>query len=137
MDRICKIALTAGAVLYISIGLYHIFLPYIWNWQEFSKLMPDMIEWALYATNFFMSFLMVLLGVFTITIVIKNTLQNNIYIIYICALFWIANIVYQIILPTPIPVELRALKIGFFIPPILGLCIYSFCIIKLRQLKKS
>lgn len=128
MNAKSKIALCIGAFLYISIGLYHIFLPYIWNWEEFSKLMPDMIEWALYATNFFMSFLMVLLGISTLVIVKKNTIKENKLIIYICILYWLANIFYQVVFPTPIPVEMRAMKIAFFIPPIIGILCYWYSI---------
>jgi len=133
MDRPIKIALITGALLFISIGLYHIALPYIWDWQEFSKLMPDMIEWALYATNFLMSFLMVLLGIFSLKIIKDNNLQNNTYIIYICICFWITNIAYQIVFPTPIPVELQALKIGFFIPPLVGAVCYGIVYLKMKN----
>ncbi len=123
MDKLNKILLSIGGFLFISIGGYHIFLPHIWGWKEFSETMPDMIEWALYATNFLMSSLMVLIGVFTIILMRRNKSSNNL-ILLLGGFYWVINIGYQIAVPTPIPDELLAMKIGFLIPPIIGACCY-------------
>jgi hypothetical protein len=118
-----RLLLYIGSFLFISIGGYHIFLPSLWGWKEFSQTMPDMIEWALYATNFLLSSLMVLLGIFTIILVRRNEKGRNL-ILLLGACYWIVNICYQIAAPTPIPEDLIAMKIGFLIPPVIGACCY-------------
>lgn len=127
-----KIFLSIGSFLFISIGGYHIFLPYLWNWNEFSSKMPDMIEWALYAVNFFMSALMIMIGIFTLIIIKQKNSKNNL-ILLLGVLFWALNFIYQIVNPTPIPRELYAMKIGFLIPPIIGFCCYLFPLIGMKN----
>ncbi|MEZ4797560.1 MAG: hypothetical protein R2785_10370 [Flavobacteriaceae bacterium] len=128
--------LSIGSFLFISIGGYHIFLPYLWNWKEFSNTMPDMVEWALYAVNFFMSCLMILIGIFTLVIIKKQSNKNNL-ILLLGALYWVSNFVYQIIYPTPIPQELYAMKIGFLIPPVIGFCCYIIPFIAFKNSKEK
>jgi hypothetical protein len=127
-----KILLSIGSILFISIGGYHIFLPHLWNWSEFSSSMPDMVEWALFAVNFFMSSLMIIIGVFTLIIIKRNNSNNNL-ILLLGALFWLLNFSYQIINPTPIPKKLFAMKIGFLIPPIIGFFCYLFPFYKSKK----
>jgi hypothetical protein len=119
-----RLLLYIGSTLFISIGGYHIFLPYIWGWEDFSKEMPDMIEWALYAVNFLMSSLMMLLGIFTLIIIRRGKGEEGNLILLLCGFFWILNFAYQIVNPTPIPDELYLMKMGFLIPPVIGACCY-------------
>lgn len=87
-------------------------------------MMPNMIEWALYAVNFFMSCLMILIGIFTIVVVKKKRdFQGNL-IILLGGVYWVINFVYQLVNPTPIPPELFAMKVGFLIPPVIGAVCY-------------
>jgi len=116
-----------GGLFFIGIGIYHVLLPYVWHWKEFTNRLPDLIEWAVYAINFLMSALMIILGVATLYTVNNKSLnlKEKKLLYLICLIFWVLNFAYQLVNPTPIPEDLILLKVGFLIPPILCIFIYG------------
>ena len=119
--------LIVGGILFLGIGIYHLLLPSVYNWREFTSTLPDLIEWGVYAINFLMSMLMIILGIATLyTVKLGSSgTRDHILLYLICLIFWFLNLAYQVVVPTPIPEHLLGLKIGFLIPPVLCVIIYA------------
>lgn len=93
----------AGVATCLMAG-FHFFLPHIFGWGTYVKEVPAPISWGLFAINFFFSCL--LLGGGIATIIAgrhrrESPLLSN-CIIWGMGIFWIIDLVYQIVFPFPV-----------------------------------
>jgi hypothetical protein len=101
MDTLCKILTTVGSVVTICLGLWHFFVPKIWNWYSYiSPNAPELIT-AVRAINIFFSLCLVLFGV--VNILFINGTNSNRYSIIIMlsatSILWLIRSILQIIYP--------------------------------------
>ncbi len=107
----------------ILIGLYHIILPYQWDWSRFTQELPPIIEWSLFALNMFFSVLLILLSALggMVPGLCNSSEQAGKLIFGAIILFWGIDIGYQLLNPVPAP------NAYWFIRPLfLGAAIVNF-----------
>ncbi|MBU0473316.1 MAG: hypothetical protein KKF62_04060 [Bacteroidetes bacterium] len=105
-DRLSKISIvkiltTIGSIISIGFGIWHFFIPGIWDWySHFDKAATELVI-AVRAINIFFSLLLVLLGIANILIVFKIPLErfSAIVILSISTVLWTTRLVLQIIYP--------------------------------------
>jgi hypothetical protein len=112
------VALTIAASCSSAMGAYHFFLPSMFRWAAFLKKVPEPIPWALFSINFFFSFLLLAGGILTFVTVrqLRRSSHLDRGILFAMAAFWLANSLYQVFLPMPLPARLwplHAVLLGF------------------------
>ena len=108
-----RIACGIAGVNSLVMGAYHLYLPYQFEWRTFTDSIPEMIQWGIFAINFDMSLLMLILGIIGLTIT-KNWGQHHStqrVSLGLIAAFWVMHATYLAINPMPIPAFLGWLKI--------------------------
>jgi hypothetical protein len=110
---IAKIALVIAASSSCAMGAYHFVLPSMFHWEAFVKKIPSVIQWALFSINFFFSFLLLAGGILTFVALrrLNRALPPDRGVLLAMAGFWIANTLYQLFIPMPLPPKLWLLHI--------------------------
>ena len=136
MNKLIPSILKFASVQGVLIGVYHIILPYQWNWYAYTADLPPMIEWSLYALNNFFSVLLILLSLVAFREVIgRQEGRGKIPLaLMACLLFWVIDCVYQVVVPVPAPPAYAFIKYLFFGAALLNAMLYL--LILLAVLKK-
>lgn len=100
-NSLVKILVTIGSIISIGFGIWHFFVPYIWNW--YSYIVPEATELviAVRAINIFFSLILVLLGIANVLFVFRK-LQDRfsaMVILSISTILWTTRIVLQVVYP--------------------------------------
>lgn len=98
MTVLDKILLVVGGIITLCFGVWHFFVPTKYNWFSYTPSLPSELKRAIEASNFFLSTMLVILGIETIYFVISDAYEIKIMMI-LMSLLWIARTVYQIIKP--------------------------------------
>jgi hypothetical protein len=112
------VGLVVGGVNSCAMGAYHFILPYAWGWGTPLSTLPPAVRWGSYATNFFMSYLMLAGGVLTLLAWRRSRTGRpaDPGIVVVMGGFWLVNAVYQVVVPMPLPsgwLPLRLALLGF------------------------
>ena len=90
-----------GSAISIGFGIWHFFIPNIWNW--YSYIVPEATELviAIRAINFFFSLLLILLGVANMLLVFRKLQDrfSNIVILSISIILWTTRVILQLVYP--------------------------------------
>jgi len=90
-----------GSIISIAFGIWHFFVPYIWNW--YSYIVPEATELviAVRAINFLFSLLLILLGVANILCAFNFTKGKfqTIIIFSISVILWATRLILQVVYP--------------------------------------
>ena len=101
MDSLVKILVIAGSVSSIGFGVWHFFVPSMWNWYSYIDANATEIVVAIRAINVFFSLSLVLFGVVNVLFIYGE--QSNRYSIIVMlaanSLLWLARVTLQIIYP--------------------------------------
>jgi hypothetical protein len=96
-----KIFVTIGSIISIGFGLWHFFVPGIWNWYSyFDKTATELII-AVRAINIFFSLLLVLLGIANMLFVFRKPQDrfSTIVILSISTILWTTRLLLQFVYP--------------------------------------
>jgi len=107
------ISLAVAASFSSAMGAYHFFLPSQFHWSVFLKKVPQPIPWALFSINFFFSFLLFAGGILSFIALraFRRSSHCDRGILVAMAGFWLANLLYQIFIPMPLPAKLWPLHV--------------------------
>jgi hypothetical protein len=96
-----RILTTIGSVTTICFGLWHFFVPKIWNWYSFMTPSATELVVAVRAINVFFSLCLVLMGI--VNILFINSGHSNRFSIMVMlsatSLLWLTRSTLQIIYP--------------------------------------
>lgn len=128
MKKLGTITNTTAGLLTISCGVLHLFLPYVFPWQEQLEQTCSYMTWAMFADNFFFSILLIWAGL--LSLVAFSALKLNktglLWVTGGMSLFWLIGCVYEIIFPFPFPVVEWVLPIFAFLTACLyGVALFS------------
>ena len=101
MYLLCKILTTAGSIITICFGLWHFFVPRIWNWYSYVDPKATELIIAVRNINVFFSLCLVLFGIVNI-IFINGNHSNRFSIIImlsVTSILWITRSILQLIYP--------------------------------------
>ena len=100
-NTVIKILTTFGSIISIGFGIWHFFIPGIWNWYSYINNTATELVIAVRAINIFFSLLLVLLGVANILFVLRKHQDrfSMIVILSISTILWATRFILQIIYP--------------------------------------
>jgi hypothetical protein len=93
--------ITIGSLISVGFGLWHFFIPSIWNWYSYIDPLATELMIAVRAMNIFFSLLLVLLGIANIIVVFRVTHDRFTYLVLISisVILWATRVILQIIYP--------------------------------------
>ena len=101
MDLLVKILVIIGSVSSIGFGIWHFFVPAMWNWYSYIDINATELVVAIRAINVFFSLSLVLFGV--VNILFIYGCQSNRYSIIVMlaatCILWLTRVAFQIIYP--------------------------------------
>jgi len=100
-DSVIKILTTTGSIISIGFGIWHFFVPSIWNWYSYIDKTATELVIAVRAINIFFSLLLVLLGIANILFVFRKFQDrfSTIVILSISTILWTTRIILQLVYP--------------------------------------
>ncbi len=114
MERIARSMLLLGGGMSVAMALYHFFLPIQFHWAKSVGEIPPILQWSLFALNFFFSDLLLVVGA-AVLAAGWNRLRNEpvaLMIVGGAASFWLVNFAYLLIFPFPMPPSMSAVKLS-------------------------
>ncbi len=101
MYLLVKILVTIGSVTSIGFGIWHFFVPRIWNWYSYIDVNATELVTAVRAINVFFSLSLVLFGILNILLVYGNNSNRYSIIVMLAAtcVLWITRLALQVIYP--------------------------------------
>lgn len=96
-----KILSYTGSIISIGFGMWHFFVPTIWNWYSYIDVKAPELVLAIRATNIFFSFSLVLIGLMNIVLVSSRHSSKHtiITILAVNIILWLTRVVLQIVAP--------------------------------------
>lgn len=90
-----------GSIISIGFGIWHFFVPSIWNWYSYIDLAATELVIAVRAINFFFSLLLVLLGVANILLVFRRPMDrfSTAVILSVSSILWLTRVILQLVYP--------------------------------------
>jgi hypothetical protein len=101
MNLLVKIFVIIGSVSSIGFGMWHFFVPKVWNWYSFIDPKASELVVAVRAINVFFSLSLVLFGVINFLFMYGNHANRYSMIVILAAtsLLWLTRVVFQLIYP--------------------------------------
>lgn len=96
-----KILVSCGSIISIVFGIWHFFVPLIWNWYSYIDKTATELIIAVRAINIFFSLLLVLLGIANMLVVFRKQPDrfSTIVILSISVILWSTRFILQIVFP--------------------------------------
>jgi|GEM_PF-1336711 len=107
--RVGRACLFAGGTATVLMGGYHLILPVHMQWADAMAGVPGMVTWGLFAINFDLSLMMLLMGTWTALVALSSARQLAAALIP--AMFWTAHAAYLRVELMPIPNSMLALRL--------------------------
>ena len=101
MERRIKILTSLGSLASIGFGVWHFFVPTIWNWYAYIDNTATELIIAVRAINIFFSLMLVLLGIANLLFVFRNPIDkySTIVILAMSSILWLFRVILQIVYP--------------------------------------
>jgi hypothetical protein len=101
MDRLVMILVMIGSGASIGFGVWHFFVPRLWNWYAYIDVHATELVAAVRAINIFFSLSLVLFGIVNILLVYggKSNRYSIIVMLATTSLLWLTRVVLQVIYP--------------------------------------
>ena len=101
MDLVVKVLVISGSFVSIGFGIWHFFVPEMWNWYSYIYANATELVTAVRAINVFFSLALVLFGVVNILFIYgeKSNKYSIIVMLTATSILWITRVALQIIYP--------------------------------------
>jgi hypothetical protein len=101
LNLLVKVLVTIGSSASIGFGIWHFFVPGIWNWYSYIEKNATELVVAVRAINVFFSLALVLLGIINLLFIYGDKANRYSIIVMLAAtcILWITRSVLQIIYP--------------------------------------
>lgn len=96
-----RVFIAIGSLISIVFGIWHFFIPDIWNWYSYIDPLATELIIAVRAINILFSLLLVVLGIANIIVVFRVTYDRVTFLVLISisVMLWAARVLIQIIYP--------------------------------------
>lgn len=90
-----------GSMITIGFGVWHFFIPAIWDWYSYIDKSATELVTAVRAINIFFSLLLVLLGIVNILFILRKPLDrySTIVILSVSSILWLTRVLLQLVYP--------------------------------------
>ena len=101
MNSLVKILVIIGSLSSIGFGIWHFFVPRVWNWYSFIDPKASELVVAVRAINVFFSLVLVLFGVINFLFIYANHANRYSIIVMLSAtsILWLTRLAFQLIYP--------------------------------------
>lgn len=101
MNILVKILVGIGSSASICFGMWHFFVPGIWNWFSYIDNKATELVIAIRAINVFFSLSLVLFGLVNILLIFggKSNRYSMIVVLAATCILWLTRLVFQLIYP--------------------------------------
>ncbi len=101
MNLLAKIFVIIGSISSIGFGLWHFFVPKVWNWYSFIDPKASELVIAVRAINVFFSLALVLFGVINFLFIYADHANRYSIIVLLSAttILWLTRLSFQLIYP--------------------------------------
>ena len=101
MIDVIKILVTIGSVSSVGFGVWHFFVPKLWNWYAYIDSSATELTIAVRAINVFFSLSLVLFGALNILMVYGGNANRYSVIVILTAtcILWLTRTTFQIVYP--------------------------------------
>ena len=101
MDLLVKIFVMIGSGASIGFGVWHFFVPRLWNWYAYIDTHATELVIAVRAINIFFSLTLVLFGIVNILLVYggKSNRYSIIVLLAATSLLWLTRVFLQVFYP--------------------------------------
>jgi len=101
MNYFVKILSTIGSSASIAFGVWHLFVPRLWNWYSYIDPNAKELIVAIRAINAFFSLSLVLFGVLNLLFIFSGNSNRYSMIALLAAtcILWLTRLVFQVICP--------------------------------------
>ena len=101
MKVLLKIVASIGSIISISFGIWHFFVPAMWDWYSYIDKTATELIIAVRAINIFFSLSLVLLGIANLFAVFKTPRErfSLVVLLSVSVILWATCFVLQIIYP--------------------------------------
>ena len=101
MDLLVRILVMIGSSASIGFGIWHFFVPKVWNWYSYIEINATELVAAVRAINAFFSLSLVLFGIVNILLVYGSNSNRYSIIVMLSAtsILWMARVAFQLIYP--------------------------------------
>jgi hypothetical protein len=101
LDLLVKILVIVGSVSSIGFGIWHFFVPAMWDWYSYIDINATELVVAIRAINVFFSLSLVLFGIVNILFIYGD--QSNRYSIIVMlattSILWLTRVAFRVIYP--------------------------------------
>lgn len=96
-----KILITLGSIITICFGLWHFFVPKLWNWYSYIDPKATELVVAIQALNIFFSLSLVLIGILNIILIYssKSNWYSIMIVLSVSIILWVTRSIVQLIYP--------------------------------------
>ena len=101
MDPLVKILVIIGSVSSIGFGVWHFFVPAMWNWYSYIDVNATELVVAIQAINAFFSLSLVLFGIVNLLLIFgdKSNRYSIIVVLAATSIMWVTRSAFQLVYP--------------------------------------
>lgn len=101
MNTLVKVFVTIGSIASFSFGIWHFFVPKLWNWYSYIDSSATELITAVRAINVFFSLSLVLFGLVNLFLVYGDRASRYSIIVMLAAtcILWLTRLAFQLIYP--------------------------------------
>jgi hypothetical protein len=101
MNLLVKILVIVGSSASIGFGIWHFFVPALWNWYSYIDIDATELVAAVRAINVFFSLSLVLFGIVNVLFVCGDKSNRYSIIVMLAAtcILWLTRVAFQLIYP--------------------------------------
>jgi hypothetical protein len=96
-----KILILFGSIISILFGVWHFFVPDVWDWMLYIDQQATELILAVSAINFFFSLNLILFGIINSALILKNNADTYSVFVVLSAncIVWFSRIILQVMRP--------------------------------------
>jgi len=98
---VVRVLITAGSLISMGFGIWHFFVPELWNWYSYIDTTATELILAVKAINVFFSLCLVLFGLMNVLLIYGERVSKYSLIVVIgtTCMLWLVRVVVQVLYP--------------------------------------
>lgn len=98
---VVRVLITAGSLISMGFGIWHFFVPKLWNWYSYIDTTATELILAVKAINVFFSLCLVLFGLMNVLLIYGERVSKYSLIVVIgtTCMLWLVRVVVQVLYP--------------------------------------
>lgn len=101
MDKLTNILIMTGSIASTGFGVWHLFVPKMWNWYSYIDSGAKELILAIRAINVFFSLSLILFGIVNVLLACgsRSNRYSMMVVLSAACVLWLTRIIFQIVYP--------------------------------------